>query len=393
MWKAITCSDFSPITSGGGLCLSKTMSSPRCSISERRCTRHQQSALPCSRAAPAHAATSSSRGARLGPSGQSPKRTRKRSGLPSPMPISGACLTAPTTSAGNPSHDQIIRRTTLQSDRWCPLDTQSSNQPKRGHCSKPCATRNRAVADWPRSSQSCTIPRSDPRSDQEKRSASGKLISYFPTRAMENCCSTNRAPRPGRLDQTAAPAENSDSSNTAPRAILAQLPLPPHSPNCFTTTCPHTGLTPKADYSEESAASVSWRRAPTTGSGARRATPHSPPRSTPRRSHGDPTIYATRQCPHGLTRGYPPRRSRSRQDTASRSCSRSTQSASQDRKIWHESVSKPRCARRSASLGTSTLVIALSKFHDSNHLVAQFDLFAAKKRLSRATMSRVMTVA
>lgn len=103
MRKATTCSDCYPITSGVGPCLSNTTSSPRCSSSERRRTRYQRSALPCVRKALSRAATSSQRGARFAPSGQSPKRTRKRSGPLSPTPTSGACPTAPTTSEGDPS--------------------------------------------------------------------------------------------------------------------------------------------------------------------------------------------------------------------------------------------------------------------------------------------------
>lgn len=75
---------------------------------------------------------------------------------------------------------------------------------------------------------------------------------------------------------------------------------------------------------EESTYLRVWRKARHVALTAERSTPH--------RSRGGPTTYATQQSPRGSTRGYLLLRSRSGQGTASQSYSRSTQSACQGRK-------------------------------------------------------------
>ncbi len=157
---------------------------------------------------------------------------------------------------------------------------------------------------------------------------------------------TSRALQSGKRGRIAAPAASSDSSNTAPKVMLVRLLVPPNSLSCSTTTWLPTGPMLRVDYSGESAVSASWRRAPTIGSGAKRDLPRSLPRSSPHRSHDGLTTCVTRQSPRGLTQACPLRRSRSGRGTASRSCSRSTQSASQDSTSWQGDGSRPPCTRR-----------------------------------------------
>ncbi len=158
-----------------------------------------------------------------------------------------------------------------------------------------------------------------------------------------------RGPSPARERAT-----SSDSSNTAPKVMLVRLLVPPNSLSRSTTAWLLTGPTLRADYSEESAVRASWRRAPTTGSGAKRESLRSLPMSSPHHSHGGPTTCATRQSPRGLTQACPQRRSRSGRGTASRSCSRSTRSASQGRTSWRGNGSRPRCTRRSREHNAGT---------------------------------------
>lgn len=80
------------------------------------------------------------------------------------------------------------------------------------------------------------------------------------------------------------------------------------------------------------------------------ARPRSRPRNTRHRSHADPMTSAMPQCPRGSTRGYRPPRLLSGQDTALRSCSRSTRSVSLGRMRWPGLGSRPCCAGHSRTL-------------------------------------------